>query len=101
MTWPKHAAEYFQREQEFYDAQAVVERCLLCDWQWIGSAAAGRLEAAEHRREAHPERARPKKRQVRHLGTFRQAQLDAEEKEELDLARRKRALLHGIAVEDW
>lgn len=73
---------------EIRDAQPIVERCLFCDWTWIGLAGEGRQAALEHRKAKHPEAAvrkarvrvhRISKKALRSAGEEAQITLDAAE----------------------
>lgn len=76
----------------------IRESCLFCEWGWEGPAAEGRLEAIAHRLRDHPEVKPTRRRQGRHLKSFRQAPLTEEDVSDLLDERRKRARLLGIEL---
>lgn len=47
-------AELTRAHQEWADEQPVTELCAFCPWTYTGTAAQGRLQAAEHRAKQHP-----------------------------------------------
>lgn len=57
---------YFQTP-EFWDAQPMSARCLLCDWHFAGTAGSARESFREHRAAHHPETFRPGKARVRRI----------------------------------
>lgn len=81
------------------DALEVREACLFCGWEFVGPAGDGRKHALQHRRSAHPEVKPARRRNGRHLKSFRQAPLDDDEKMELDQERFRRARLNGIELD--
>ena len=80
------------------DELPVHQRCLFCTWEWEGTAVEGRTEALTHRLSAHPEINPPRRRPGRHLKSFRQPRLKAEDWVEVYTERDKRARLLGIDV---
>lgn len=95
-------AKYYRfKEEEARDAAETFTYCAFCpDWKFFGTAGEGRERATEHRLEAHPEITRYRRRMTRSLHNFRQRTLEGEEWQEINDARRKRALLTGVKLED-
>lgn len=87
---------------ELYEQQMdeipVKERCLFCRWTFSGTAVEGRHAALAHRLEKHPEVKPARRRPGRHLTSFRQAKLTAEDRADIYQERDKRAYLLGIEV---
>lgn len=48
-------SELDRREREWLDAQPTTARCAFCPWVFVGTAAAARESAAEHRAKEHPD----------------------------------------------
>jgi hypothetical protein len=88
-----------QAEDERYEALPVTERCLLCEWSYLGTALEGRERALRHRLELHPEMTGKRRMPRRNLGSFRQVNLTPEEEEEILSERDKRARLLGVELQ--
>jgi hypothetical protein len=90
---------YLEEHLAQMDALPVTERCLFCTWTYDGSAVEGRTEYLQHRLSAHPEVKPPRRRPGRHLKSFRQARLKADDVQDILSERQRRARLHGITIE--
>ncbi len=92
---------YRQQEVNGRDAAPTVTRCAFCsDWTYVGVAKEGREAAIEHRLTVHPD-LKPKRRPRAYrssLSTLRQ-NLSEQDVEEIEVERRKRALLTGVELE--
>lgn len=90
-------------EKKFYDSQPLRSECTICgEWSFEGEAGEARERAIEHRRERHPEtfKKRRSKRTTRSLNSFRTPNMTKEDLKEIDDARRRRAFLIGIEIEE-
>jgi hypothetical protein len=95
---PKHTQiETFERGMELLP---LVARCLFCEWEWEGAVLEGRERALNHRLEIHPELKPKRRRPGRHLKSFRQVRLNAEDLSDINAERMKRARLVGIELID-
>lgn len=107
MTTTQERREFTPQEQreiekEFYDSQPLKSTCGLCGCVFEGPAAQTREQADAHRHEKHPEVAniRRSKRRTRSLKSFRAAEMTAQDLDDIEKERRRRAFLVGIEIEE-
>lgn len=86
-------------EKAFYDALPMRAECSLCSWFYEGQSSEALERAAEHRRERHPE-AKSTRRKTRSLRSFRSKGMTKDDLDEIDTARKRRAYLIGIEIEE-
>lgn len=92
-------SKWRQEERERALLQPVLTRCSFCEWKYQGPLMEGRQEAAQHRREAHPE-VRPKRRRpMRNPRAYVHPELTDEDRQEIETERRRRARETGVDLD--
>jgi hypothetical protein len=95
------AKTFRDAEEAARDNATMRTACAFCSWKFEGTAAECRSEATAHRLQAHPEIIPKRLRRHRvQLHTFRQHDLDEEDRSDIQRERAKRARLHGVEIEE-
>lgn len=98
-TGTKSASEMKQAEEAWLKSQPMVGECWLCEWMAEGTAEEVLSAQKAHRLE-HGIKSTRGRRNPRSLTSFRQHDLSVDELDDIERARRQRALLTGVEIED-
>lgn len=94
-------SEYLQMEEERQATQPLITSCAFCNWSWEGTVGEGLKRGRAHREKKHPETMKRKRnRNIRTLHSFRTRRINDEDREEIDVERRRRAFVTGVEIED-